>query len=407
MTTDFQRPAPGGAPPPAVEQPTARRPPSKELAQWAANPGSRQVLAAARGLVEAGRWGDRTRIPVALDASGRKDVGRLLGLPWQNANKPLTLGQLRAGVIAAGSDLNSLLTHVGGPLRDLRAERAEHQHSLARRRDVAAAALRAAGLPDAVVELLLVRRWLGNDGDGDLHDRAAQLAMLLGRLPADDVLLASLASELFGDPHALDRNRLLGRAGVRVLAAKAALARGDDPAAAVEQSATAAGWRITWSSAGVLCDRLSSTVLVLNLPLSGASNAALLLRTAAASAEPVWLTARALSGVVASCLATPEPIVRVCENPSIVETAADRLGVACPPLVCTYGRPSTAAWMLLERLSLSGTRFLISADRDNAGEGIARELLTRLPGAVPWLPDVPGLYEEDRLPALLSDLGAD
>ncbi len=59
------------------------------------------------------------------------------------------------------------------------------------------------------------------------------------------------------------------------------------------------------------------------------------------------------------------------------------------------------------RLSLTRSWFwpeLVSADRDASGDGIARELLSRLPGSVAWLPEAHGLYEEERLAALLADL---
>ena len=99
-------------------------------------------------------------------------------------------------------------------------------------------------------------------------------------------------------------------------------------------------------------------------------------------------------------------VVRVCENPSVMEAAAEALGRRCPPLVCTYGRPSTAAWHLLGALVAAGAQMLVSADRDKAGVSITEELLTRLPGAAAWLPEVTDLYEEERLPALLADLTA-
>jgi hypothetical protein len=97
-------------------------------------------------------------------------------------------------------------------------------------------------------------------------------------------------------------------------------------------------------------------------------------------------------------------IVRVCENPSVAEAAADRLGEACPPLVCAYGRPSTAAVTLLRGLHDAGVALLVSADRDAAGEQIAAELQAAYPDAAAWCPDLAGLYEEERLPGLLADL---
>lgn len=102
----------------------------------------------------------------------------------------------------------------------------------------------------------------------------------------------------------------------------------------------------------------------------------------------------------------------VCENPSVAEAAADALGVDCPPLVCLYGRPSGAAWEVISAAAAAGARLLVSTDRDVAGRQIAAEVTGALgarfgPGCVsPWLPDVEGMFEEERLDALLADLAA-
>jgi uncharacterized protein (TIGR02679 family) len=214
-------------------------------------------------------------------------------------------------------------------------------------------------------------------------------------------LLTEVATSLFGNPHALDRDQALGRAAVRVLAAAAAVRAGDDPGqAAADGVLTAGRWRQTWADAGVACDRVSATVLALNVPLVGDAAAAAL--STAAAGEPVWLTARSLAGSW-----SPAPglgAVRVCENPSVVEAAADELGPDCPPLVCTYGRPSTAAYALLRGLHAAGVPLLVSGDRDAAGEQITAELLAASPGAEPWRPDLPGLYEEERLAGFLTEL---
>jgi hypothetical protein len=97
------------------------------------------------------------------------------------------------------------------------------------------------------------------------------------------------------------------------------------------------------------------------------------------------------------------PVVRVCENPAIIETAAAELATGCLPLVCIYGQPSSAAWTLLRGLATAGIKLLVTVDRDNAGLRFLTELLA-LPGAQEWLPDADGMYEEARLADLLADL---
>jgi len=303
--------------------------------------------------------------------------------------------------------LEVLLTATTGTVRDLPGEKQQAAKVRASHRSQAQELLEGASVPKPVAALAVQRRWLGdNEGAVELAALVARLVARLVTLRASGVtqLLAEAAQQLYGNPHALDRDQALGRAAVRVLAASQAFAAGVDPddlVVASDGALVAARCREVWEAAGVQCDRVSATVLVLNVTLTGERPAAAL---SSVLGEPVWLTARSLSGVWA-----PTPgldVVRVCENPSVIEVAADELGSACPPLVCTYGRPSTAAHMLLRGLQAAGTRLLVSADRDVAGKQIGAELLATYPGAEPWCPDLVGMFEEERLRGLLADLKA-
>lgn len=377
------------------------------LLAWARLPGSTALLRAVRAKVENGTNGDRVRVGSDLTEAERRDAGRLLGSQWERSGKPTTVGAVRSAVGAAceadsGDSLAALLIAHSGPLRDLPSERAVAAHKRTSRREHAIATLTEAGVDAAVAELAVHRRWLGDAESTE--DIAAHLASLLRQLPADPPrLLPELAAALFDNPHALDREQALGRAAVRVLAAIQDLdtiADTETLASTADGSLIAARWRGIWQRAGVLCDRVSSTVLVLNLSLDGSNPAAAL--TSSAPGEPVWLTARSLTGQWRPTERVR--VVRVCENPSVVEAAADSLGDGCPPLVCTYGRPSTAAHTLLHGLHSSGVLLLISADRDTAGTQISDSLLTTYPGADLWASGLTGTYEEDRLDGLLADL---
>lgn len=356
------------------------------LVAWAARPGAQALLAAARVKLEAGRRGDSVRLDVSWSDAWRDDVSVLLGGAWLRSGRPVTLGLLRRSVTAqTGGDLVSLLEWTGGPLRDLPAERQAAAAAAAAAQDAARADLAGAGLAAEVAETLVPRPVPA--------DRAGAVAAVWRALPdaGARVGLARLAADVFGDAHALDRDTALGRMLVRVLARVHGL---DD-----EHVRTAAGWRAAWAAAGVDCDAVSATVLVLGVALDGDGPAALLSR--AAAGEPVWLTARALA---AGGWAWPAGArVRVCENPSVVEAAADRLGASCLPLVCTYGQPSTAAGLLLAGLG-DGHDVAVSGDRDSTGAAITASLLAAVPGARAWLPDVDGVFEEERLDALLADL---
>jgi uncharacterized protein (TIGR02679 family) len=129
---------------------------------------------------------------------------------------------------------------------------------------------------------------------------------------------------------------------------------------------------------GVVCDGVSSRVLVLNLPLIGDSSAAQL--CAAALGEPIWLTLRSLSGPWTVSAVT----VFVCENPTIAEAAADALGTACPPVVCTDRIASGAALDLLAGLAAAGCVIRARADFDPAGFTIAEQVLSVAPQARSW-----------------------
>jgi uncharacterized protein (TIGR02679 family) len=75
--------------------------------------------------------------------------------------------------------------------------------------------------------------------------------------------------------------------------------------------------------------------------------------------------------------------VYVCENPSIVEAAADALGGRAAALVCVEGVPSTAALDLLRGFAAGGARLLAHADFDWAGLRIVGQLSATV-GATPW-----------------------
>lgn len=122
-----------------------------------------------------------------------------------------------------------------------------------------------------------------------------------------------------------------------------------------------------------------------------------------APGEPVWLTLRSLRGAWELARGAE---VFVCENPTVLEAAADRHGAASRPLVCTFGFPSHAAWELLT--GLGDVRCHVRADGDAVGWRIVNQLRDRLPGAFTWrMPEGCTAYEEELLEDLLSDLKGD
>jgi uncharacterized protein (TIGR02679 family) len=165
-------------------------------------------------------------------------------------------------------------------------------------------------------------------------DRAAllmdQALALAGRLPARGLSLAELAASVAGDSHALDTGAPLGTLAVRLAALVGSQGDSDDVKP-----------RDIWASVGVLCDELSAPVLVLNLVASTSTTTGRALAIHAEAGEPYRLSVRQLLRDPADFHSVSGSIIHVCENPSVVSTAADRLGVRSAPLVCVEGQPRT------------------------------------------------------------------
>jgi uncharacterized protein (TIGR02679 family) len=363
------------------------------LLQWAGLPGPTKVLAAARRRREAGHSMAGRPLRVALGGAERDQVGKLLGTTWVLSGQQVGAKMLATAIESLGTDLDVLLTETGGPLRDRPAERAAARRDADGERALAATALAAAGVPATAVTGWLARRGLPRAGSGQLLELAERCGQVWRKLPGSvgsTVLLTVLAADALGDPHALDKGSAVATGVLRLLG--------------VEVAATAQAWRAAWEEAGVVCDPVSSRVLVLNLILRGEAAACRL--TAVAGPEPLWLTWRSLSGPF-GCDA---PDVHVCENPSVLIAAADQLGADALPLVCTNGRPSAAVRRLLATLAEGGATIHARADDDPAGRDIVAALRTTIPSLKLWrYPPAPVArprYEEQELPLLLQDLRA-
>ena len=197
---------------------------------------------------------------------------------------------------------------------------------------------------------------------------------VLERLPAEDLPLAEFSARVLGDSHALDAGTPVA---TLVLAALSREQGKERPQSAGER-------REQWASVGVICDGLSWPVLTLGLPAVGTGFTDAALSQHAAAGEPYRISTRQL-------LRHPPTfdahrlggIVYVCENPMVVEAAAERLGVRCAPLVSIEGQPKTAARLLLTRLTESGVRLRYHGDFDWAGVRIANLIIERH-SAEPW-----------------------
>jgi len=343
---------------------------------------------------------------VELTQAERRQVGLVLSATWAASKEaPLTWRALRAGLQANDTTLESVVAQRRGPwrntLQDRRDARREGDRDHEQARQTLASMLMArSGVAELTEETVkaLTKGLFGrrtSNCDADLIRRTLDALPPVG----GTVGLAVLAAEVFQDAHALDRTTALGRAVARFVRLEDAVRNGGRTLDATT-GFTPQGWRAAWAGVGVVCDQVSSQVLVLNLPLEGDAPAVAIAR--AANGEPVWLTLRSLAGGLS--LEGGVNTVFVCENPSIVEAAADALGKTSLPLICTFGRPSAAALRILAAIG-SETVIKVQADSDATGRSIVAALIADHPTAIPWrMPDAGVVFEEELVDELLIDL---
>ncbi|GAB7188204.1 hypothetical protein ATKI12_8035 [Kitasatospora sp. Ki12] len=197
------------------------------------------------------------------------------------------------------------------------------------------------------------------------------LARLLPYLPASPPRsLSTFAAEHLGSAHALDHGPL-ATLTLDAIRALTGTTYGDGAQAR----------RDAWAAAGILLDEISSQVLALNLPGDPDTATGQALNALGAVGQPMVLTLRQL------LRDAPRPPrggeVYVCENPTVVLAAADRLGPDGAPLVCLQGQPSTAALRLLKLYADAGWNLHYHGDFDWGGIRIATRLLAHLPWT-PW-----------------------
>lgn len=126
----------------------------------------------------------------------------------------------------------------------------------------------------------------------------------------------------------------------------------------------------------MLVNELARPVLLLNLPVAADAI------PVCQPGEPAYLSLRQL------LRATPRWDVAsrdvfVCENPNLVAIAADQLGPASAPIICTDGMPAAAQRTLLGQLAQAGARLHYHGDFDWPGIQIANHV-RRTWGARPW-----------------------
>jgi uncharacterized protein (TIGR02679 family) len=379
-------------------------------------------------------------------AEQRRALDVLLGrAPSRGRSLTAQLGELDALVRDSGlhpGGLRAAIEALTGPVPDLRAQAAAAQAAweaafapldeLARTSTIAGVwwPQRSAGS--------LLRRLSGSD-PRQARRLAATAADVLGALPAGQgVTLPVFAARTAGDAHALDPGRALGTLVYAALESWA-LSYGRIDATGIPKAELR---RLVWAQAGVGLDELSTRVLALGLPGNPLESLGRVLAACREAGEPCVMTLRQLNRGGDSPIVASGRDVYVCENPAVIDAAANLLGNQCPPLVCTEGHPSVAARVLLTRLCEQGARLRYHGDFDWGGfriattvfdlveaqpwrfdadtylqaidRGIGAPLTTGEPCDTPWDPKLRTalithrvrIEEEHLLPELLADLRA-
>ena len=219
----------------------------------------------------------------------------------------------------------------------------------------------------------IVRRLCGND-PATAKAVLSDVARVANALPTRAEPLAAFAARLFGNAHALDPGTPRATLAVRAAARIGGVRFEDD----------AEGRRAAWASVGVMCDELSTPALVFNLTAGADTPLAGMLQHARLGIEPLHLSLRLLlHWPLAGDMTLSGKEIFVCENPTLVTLAADRLGARCAPLVCVNGQFATPLLVLLRQLRAAGARLRYHGDFDPAGLAIARRVMAES-GAHPW-----------------------
>jgi uncharacterized protein (TIGR02679 family) len=307
---------------------------------------------------------------LGLASAERRALEGLLGRPIANAESMrVRVSDIDAALSHAGvaSTLREALEALDGPVRDLKAIRTARDEAWS-------AMVNSVDHPRLKALILdptggaLLKRFAGHDARiaVELLEKVRRVAE---RLPERGRPLAHLAAAELGNAHALDAGSPIATLVLRAFGLEQY---------AVERERS----RDQWARLGITVNELAAPVLCLNLPTGGDSVASRVARAAGAAGEPFHLTLRML-------LRDPPTLevagrrVFVCENPSIVSMAADRLGVRCAPLICGNGMPGAAQQTLMWQLVASGAQLAYHGDFDWAGVRIGNFVMREM-GATAW-----------------------
>jgi uncharacterized protein (TIGR02679 family) len=301
----------------------------------------------------------------------RRALDRLLGRVSTSGQLSVRLGALDDVLGRTGIDARSVAEQACGAIVDRAAERAAREAE--RDADWSAILGHPAAEEPAVaawLDRIRIRGALARSGGRDSVLRALDVLEVLPR-QGTTVGRSVLAAALVGDEHALDDGTDLERLVTSGLAARAGAER---PTSAADRAAL-------WAASSVTFDTVSAPALTFALrPLAVGPLTEAAARWADAGV-PLPVPAAALAAETWHVPSGTD--VFVCENPSVVEAAAAKLGKQCPPLVCVSGVPGRAVSALLAQLAGGGALLRYHGDFGTGGIVIANLVITRH-GATPW-----------------------
>jgi len=303
----------------------------------------------------------------------RRALEGLLGrAPKTASSMQLSRAELDTALSRAGlaDGLRDALELLDGPITDRYAERAL-QDQLWNDLVDSVSELRLRALMHEPGGLSLLKRFSAGDAER-ASELLTQTESVLARIPALDIPLALLAAGTLGDSHALDAGR-----PAATLALRACF-----PLSGIDGQTPERPIREKWAELGVSVNELAAPVLALNLPAVAGSACGDMILAATRYGEPLHLSLRLLLRSPVQWSVSGRSVF-VCENPSIVATAAEQLGARCAPLVCTDGMPGAAQRTLLRQLAAAGARLHYHGDFDWGGIRIANFVVREF-GARAW-----------------------
>lgn len=315
-----------------------------------------------------------------LNAVEHEALALLIGLPSRSTRSVrIDLARLDAALRDAGlaSSLHEALEKLDGPIVNRAEAKAELQSRWSRVTDDQGLHPTLCAWLQGTSTVGLLKR-VSKQSPQTAHQLLRQAHMVMRRLPAQGLTRAQLAADTIGNAHALDNGQPVATVVLAALQYGANDDKQEQPPSEEADGTPRPTERVRdiWARSGVLVNELARPALFLNLPVRTPS------ASLAAQGEPGYLSLRLL-------LRTPpvwdvaDQIIYVCENPNIVSIAADRLGTACAPLVCTDGMPAAAQRVLLKQLVDSGAKLLYHGDFDWAGIHIANNVM-KLYECSPW-----------------------